>query len=299
MNRAARAGVHPIGGTSNFTASVRKPLTCWPARPLGLGPQRWLLLRYCQHRPPKTANHTPMVMNWMYCTLAFGVLFVIGPEFCLAPLAARSLLFPPIRAPRFFMSLPLWHGAHLRVELVGLAYMFEIVQNTRYGANHGMRALCVYWPFMMTRIYLFILLMGGRDFFGGTVAEYLCGIPEGLRRPGNLLLTGSSPQSDYVAFHRRYPPPPPAGHFCSRPVRIFIPAVGTPDWPRPFPFFPKHSKCGGHDGGAAHEQLDDARFSLLSEKREKSRAGWLPQPYFSASFCRSCRARVSTCSIRV
>jgi cytochrome c oxidase subunit 3 len=100
-------------------------------------------------------------MNWTYCTLALGVLFVIGQVLAWRTLAAQGLFLSTNPSSSFFYVFTAMHAAHLLGGIGGLAYMIRKLSKTnRTGQTTGIRALCVYWHFMDGLwIYLFILLM--------------------------------------------------------------------------------------------------------------------------------------------
>jgi cytochrome c oxidase subunit 3 len=97
----------------------------------------------------------------MYCTLAFGVLFVIGQVLAWRTLAVQGLFLSTNPSSSFFYVFTAMHGAHLLGGIGGLAYMIrKLCKTNGTGQTTGMRALCVYWHFMDGLwIYLFILLM--------------------------------------------------------------------------------------------------------------------------------------------
>lgn len=129
---------------------------------LGLGRKRLASIAgLSATAPSKAAKSYSEGMNWMYCTLAFGVLFVIGQVLAWRTLAAQGLFLSTNPSSSFFYVFTAMHGAHLLGGIGGLAYMIrKLCKTNGTGQTTGMRALCVYWHFMDGLwIYLFILLM--------------------------------------------------------------------------------------------------------------------------------------------
>ena len=100
-------------------------------------------------------------MNWMYCTLALGALFIVGQVLAWRTLATQGLFLSTNPSSSFFYVFTAMHAAHLLGGIGGLAYMIrKLSKADRTGQTTGMRALCVYWHFMDGLwIYLFVLLM--------------------------------------------------------------------------------------------------------------------------------------------
>ena len=129
---------------------------------LGLGRKRLASIAGMSATAPgKAAKSYSEGMNWMYGTLAFGVLFVIGQVLAWRTLAAQGLFLSTNPSSSFFYVFTAMHGAHLLGGIGGLAYMIrKLCKTNGTGQTTGMRALCAYWHFMDGLwIYLFILLM--------------------------------------------------------------------------------------------------------------------------------------------
>jgi cytochrome c oxidase subunit III len=111
--------------------------------------------------PSKAAKSYSEGMNWIYCTLAFGALFVFGQALAWRTLAKQGLFLSTNPSSSFFYVFTAMHAVHLLGGIGGLVYMIRKLSKTnRTGQTTGMRALCVYWHFMDGLwIYLFILLM--------------------------------------------------------------------------------------------------------------------------------------------
>jgi cytochrome c oxidase subunit 3 len=100
-------------------------------------------------------------MNWLYCTLGLGTLFVVGQVLAWRVLVSKGILLSSNPSSSFFYVFTAMHGAHLLGGILGLGYMIRKLAKTNGTARTtGMKALCLYWHFMDGLwVYLLIVLM--------------------------------------------------------------------------------------------------------------------------------------------
>jgi cytochrome c oxidase subunit 3 len=100
-------------------------------------------------------------MDWMYVTLALGVLFVIGQVLGWRTLAREGVFLATNPSSSFFYVFTATHAVHLLGGVGALLYMIRKLSKTNETAQTtGLRAMSIYWHFMDGLwLYLFVLLM--------------------------------------------------------------------------------------------------------------------------------------------
>jgi cytochrome c oxidase subunit 3 len=100
-------------------------------------------------------------MNWLYGTLALGVLFVVGQVLAWRSLVSQGLFLSTNPSSSFFYVFTGMHGLHVLGGIAGLVYMIcKLARTNGTARTTGLRAMSVYWHFMDGLwIYLLVLLM--------------------------------------------------------------------------------------------------------------------------------------------
>ena len=100
-------------------------------------------------------------MNWLYCTLGLGALFVVGQVLAWRVLVSKGIFLSSNPSSSFFYVFTAFHGVHLVGGIFGLAYVIrKLAQTNGTARTTGMKALSLYWHFMDGLwVYLLILLV--------------------------------------------------------------------------------------------------------------------------------------------
>jgi cytochrome c oxidase subunit 3 len=100
-------------------------------------------------------------MNWLYCTLGLGTLFVVGQILAWRVLVSKGIFVSSNPSSSFFYVFTAMHAVHLLGGILSLAYMIRKLSKTNGTARTtGMKALSLYWHFMDGLwVYLLILLV--------------------------------------------------------------------------------------------------------------------------------------------
>jgi cytochrome c oxidase subunit III len=100
-------------------------------------------------------------MDWMYVTLALGILFVVGQVLGWRTLSREGVFLASNPSSSFFYVFTATHAVHLLGGVAALLYMIRKLDKTNETAQTtGLRALAIYWHFMDGLwLYLFVLLL--------------------------------------------------------------------------------------------------------------------------------------------
>jgi cytochrome c oxidase subunit 3 len=118
-------------------------------------------------RSPATVDRSGTVtavdaphLNWLYLTIGFGFLFLVGQIVASRNLVDQGITLASGPSSSFFYLLTAMHGLHLLGGLAGLLYVvYRVRRSTTERAVRAFRAASLYWHFMTVLwMYLFALL---------------------------------------------------------------------------------------------------------------------------------------------